>query len=180
MAPRTTEALLLGALVAAAGCDDAPTATPQDATVVDVPAVDAPVDAAATLVDVVRVTPACARDPRVQPYAVGLHGIGSRYRLAVTAIDPGPDVQANYQWVVVVTDASGTPVDGLSLRAVPWMPDHHHGASVIPSISGLGSGRYAVANLDLFMAGVWTVTFTVGGDAGTLDTLVVGVCIADA
>ena len=40
------------------------------------------------------------------------------------------------------------------------MPDMGHGTSIVPSMTSNGDGTYAVQPLYLFMAGVWSITFT--------------------
>ena len=131
--------------------------------------------------DVMRVPPACAMDPRVEPYAVGLTQSGSTngVRLSLASMSPVTDVTDNYQWTVTLTDFAGAPLDFAIFTVVPWMPDHGHGASIVPSVTGMGNGVYAVANVDLFMAGVWTVTFHMALANGTDDTVVFTVCIGD-
>jgi hypothetical protein len=63
-----------------------------------------------------------------------------------------------------VLDASSSqPVDGLTVTVVPWMPSHAHGASVEPSVTALGSGRYRVSDVALFMPGRWELRTTVAG-----------------
>jgi hypothetical protein len=54
-----------------------------------------------------------------------------------------------------VTDAAGTPVDGATLAATPWMPAHGHGPSVLPTVTGIGDGAYDADPVDLYMAGRW-------------------------
>src|SRR6266849_3843639 len=63
-------------------------------------------------------------------------------------------------WSLRVTDTSGQPLSDLSLSAVPFMPDHQHGPSVVPQVASKGGGNYTVSNLDFFMPGVWMTTFT--------------------
>ena len=57
----------------------------------------------------------------------------------------------------------GTPADGLTLTIVPWMPDHGHGASVVPSVTPMGSGRYVVSDVALVMPGTWELRTTFAG-----------------
>jgi hypothetical protein len=61
----------------------------------------------------------------------------------------------------IITDANGAPSDGLMLTIVPWMPLMGHGASVVPSVSAPGGGRYLISDVDLFMPGEWDLRTTI-------------------
>ena len=57
---------------------------------------------------------------------------------------------------LVVTDASnGAAVDVLTVTLTPWMPAMGHGASVTPTVTPLGDGRYVFTTVSLFMPGEW-------------------------
>jgi hypothetical protein len=65
---------------------------------------------------------------------------------------------------VVTRVSDGTPVPGLALDVVPWMPAMGHGASVKPSVApGPDPGSYDVTNVNLFMPGLWEIRTTIGG-----------------
>jgi hypothetical protein len=74
--------------------------------------------------------------------------------IAVAKQNRGPDGGAE-------TDAgaesdAGTPVDdGFSVTAtsLPWMPEHRHGASVLPTVNAAGGGVFTVSQIEFFMAG---------------------------
>lgn len=67
---------------------------------------------------------------------------------------------------LAITETSGnTPVDGLTLQVVPWMPQMGHGTSVTPTVTPEGGGKYLVSNLYLFMAGTWELKTTLSGAA---------------
>jgi hypothetical protein len=67
---------------------------------------------------------------------------------------------------LTITQTSGnTPVDGLTLQVVPWMPQMGHGTSVVPTIEAEGGGKYLVNNLYLFMSGTWALQTTLSGAA---------------
>lgn len=65
-----------------------------------------------------------------------------------------------------VHDTSGKAVSGLALDVQPWMPAHGHGASVVPSVTDEGDGRYVAKNVTLFMAGSWELRTTVSNEPG--------------
>jgi hypothetical protein len=59
--------------------------------------------------------------------------------------------------------SSGAPADGLSVDLVPWMPAMGHGASVRPTVTPKGDGRYVIDDVDFFMPGQWQLRFTFSG-----------------
>ncbi len=72
----------------------------------------------------------------------------------------------------VVTDAaSGSPVDGLTLGIVPWMPAMGHGSSVVPSVRPMGDGAYVATNVVLFMPGTWELRTSLATDDSAVVTL---------
>jgi hypothetical protein len=87
--------------------------------------------------------------------------------LAVKILDsePGPPIKGVNTMNLEVTDASGAPVDGAKITVTPWMPDHAHGSSVVPSVAPAGGGKYTVSNVYFIMAGLWEVKFTVQSGA---------------
>ena len=87
---------------------------------------------------------------------------------------PDPLVRGQNVGQVAVTDASGQPVDGLSLMLLPWMPSHGHGTSVQPAISPAAETGVFVANpLYLFMSGQWELRMTFDGGIHDTATAVV-------
>jgi len=66
---------------------------------------------------------------------------------------------------VVVADASsGAVLDGLTVTLTPWMPAMDHGASVTPTVTPLGEGRYVFTNVALFMPGEWELRMQFSGE----------------
>ena len=70
---------------------------------------------------------------------------------------------------LTIADAQGAPEDGLTLVAVPFMPDMGHGASVKPTVVAQGGGVYDVESLSLPMAGHWTLRLSLRGAEGADD-----------
>jgi len=75
-----------------------------------------------------------------------------------------------------ITDAAGTPQNGLSLAVVPWMPAMGHGTSVTPVVAATGKGTYRIYNVSLFMAGQWELRVDVRGT--TTDQLVIPLLVS--
>ena len=67
----------------------------------------------------------------------------------------------NVAWLRV--EEGGQPVDGLELAVVPLMPSMGHGTHVTPVVSGLGQGRYHVADVVFSMAGAWELRIKISG-----------------
>ena len=74
----------------------------------------------------------------------------SRSRCARRRVSPPGRGTAPVEYTV--TDASGARVTGLDVLVEPWMPSMGHGASVKPSVSDEGEGRYVATNVELFVA----------------------------
>jgi hypothetical protein len=85
--------------------------------------------------------------------------------VAMLAHGMSPDRGVHVMELIFTQVADGTPVDGLTLDIVPWMPAMGHGTSLTPEVTALGSGVYEVEDLDLFMAGTWQLRTTFGTPA---------------
>ncbi len=108
----------------------------------------------------------CTTDPRVDTYTAGLSkdGAGSALTFQLAESDPAPPAKGGNTFEVLVTDSEGAPMTG-DLRVDLFMPDHGHGTSVVPVVSyDEASGRFTIAPLYLFMAGVWRITLELYAD----------------
>jgi hypothetical protein len=76
---------------------------------------------------------------------------------------------------LAITDPSGAPVDGLTLDVVPWMSAMGHGASVKPTATARGQGRYVLSNVDFFMPGRWELRTAITGPVEDHATFIVPV-----
>lgn len=120
--------------------------------------------------------PFCESDDRADAFMVDLRKSGERTTVSIVAASPAEPVRGDNTWTLRLTDTSGTPMEGTTVEAKPWMPDHGHGSPVETHITDLGGGEYELAPLNLFMAGLWTVTFEVTSD-GETDEVVFSVCV---
>jgi hypothetical protein len=120
----------------------------------------------------------CETDTRGKNFAVGLKqaGMQGKYSVQIMNVDPGHPTKGENTWHIAVTDAAGAPADGLTIKTRPYMPDHNHGSSIIPTSTGMGGGVYEIKNLVLFMPGIWQFTFTMSSGA-TNDTAVFLACV---
>ena len=136
----------------------------------------------------------CSSDARAMLYQPGMSQTTSEGHLMVTLLSslPGPPLKGNNTWVVEVRDPNG-PIDGATLSATPFMPDHGHGSSIRVGVEAAGApgtyrlarprsprGRLArdfpnglvptsygyLAPVNLFMSGLWRVTVNVATPAG--------------
>jgi hypothetical protein len=92
------------------------------------------------------------------------------YRIEVyNAGSPTPVRGENRMLFVITSALSGAPAVGLDLDVVPWMPVMGHGTSTRPVVeAGDAPGRYVVAEVNLFMPGLWELRTTITGQ-GTTD-----------
>lgn len=118
----------------------------------------------------------CARDPRVQANAAVVERSGVTIRARREAAAPEGSARALYTWTVALRTDAGPVPDDATLSVSLRMPDHGHGARRPPTVRPLGGGRFALADLDLYMEGVWTVTLRVTANGAT-EQIVFGVCI---
>lgn len=104
----------------------------------------------------------CATDARVATYVDGIAMTTTSGTLNFQLVHsmPGPPARGTDTWTVRVTDGAGQPQTGLTFTALPFMPDHGHGTSVDPTVTGVGDGKYTVTPLYFFMPGVWRTTIT--------------------
>jgi hypothetical protein len=121
----------------------------------------------------------CMTETRAIPYAPGLSRTSDSGAFTAVLVDsvPGPPIKGTNDWTIRILDASGNPVAGLALTAVPKMPDHTHPTSVFPVVTDKGGGLYDLAPVYLFMPGYWTVTLTLPLASGSSDTVVFPICI---
>jgi len=77
--------------------------------------------------------------------------------------DPQPPPRGTFNVLLDVTNASGAPVDGLTIDAVPWMTAMGHGSSVRTAITPQGNGRYSITDVGMFMPGDWELRLTFTG-----------------
>jgi hypothetical protein len=122
----------------------------------------------------------CANDPRGEPYHAGLSGKATDGAMSVRFVsaNPTPPTRGNNTFTIVVTDKSGRPVDGAKIHTKTWMPDHGHGSSIDPTATASGKpGEYVIDPVNLFMPGIWQITFEVTEKDQTADSVMFTFCI---
>ena len=122
----------------------------------------------------------CDSDPRAMVYAAGLSATSGdgKLKASLAAAQPAPPEKGINTWTVQLEDGSGNPVSGATVTITPWMPDHGHGSSIVPQVMPMASaGSYQVTLLDLFMPGIWQVTFDVTPASGPDEKVTFSFCI---
>ena len=116
------------------------------------------------------------RDPDVVRPAASEFGFGPRVsagqRYAAT-LQPRQALRVRQLQAVpvLITDASGRPIDGASISVDGGMPEHGHGLPTQPMVrSALGPGVYEIQGLRFNMAGWWELKLAVDSPAGA-DTI---------
>jgi hypothetical protein len=123
---------------------------------------------------------ACAKDPRAVLYASGVEAKATDGALTVHFMDasPSPPAKGNNVWTVQLLDAGAKPVNGATIVTRPFMPDHNHGSSIKPQATAKGQdGTYEITPVNLFMPGIWQITFTVTAPGGVDDSAVITFCV---
>ncbi|EDM77167.1 hypothetical protein PPSIR1_30831 [Plesiocystis pacifica SIR-1] len=119
----------------------------------------------------------CESEDRDDEFAVGLSKSGDVVSATFVSSDPAPPHKGDNTWVLDFTDLGGQPMAGLTMTAVPMMPDHGHGTPVNAVVTETETpGRYEVTPVNLFMTGLWEVTFEITTDGGT-DSLMFAFCV---
>lgn len=119
----------------------------------------------------------CAEETRTDAFAIALAKTGERHTVTVADAMPAEPIRGDNAWTVLVTDASGAAMTGLTMTAAGWMPDHGHGSPVETIVTELGDGEYEMTPLNLFMAGYWEVTVELTDADGTADEVMFAVCV---
>jgi hypothetical protein len=106
-------------------------------------------------------------------------GASGKIEMRLLSIAPNPADKGNNEWLVEIDEAvSGAPIDNLVVTVKPFMPDHGHGSSIVPTVTPQGGGKYDVTLLNLFMPGIWTITFNVVLPGGGTDAATYTFCVA--
>jgi hypothetical protein len=124
-------------------------------------------------------TSKCATETRADAYRAGLEKSGTQKSMSVRLLEskPGPPMKGDNVWRVQLLDPKGAPMSGAALTVTPVMPDHHHGTSIKAVVQEQGGGEYRVAPINLFMPGLWTITFALRHKDGALDQAVFSFCV---
>jgi hypothetical protein len=105
----------------------------------------------------------CMTQPDLDNYAAGLKKLGTmgRFEFELVSSTPSPPALDNNSFVVRVTGAgSDEPLNG-DLSVALDMPQHGHPSPKAPDITFDPAAKvYTLDPMDLFMVGLWQITFT--------------------
>ena len=104
--------------------------------------------------------PASAPDPTTDETTTATSDSGALH-LAMIG-HPSPLVVGDNEVDFLVTDSTGTPVDGLNMTVVPFMPAMDHGTATT-TVVPMGGGHYSAQNIYAFMPGRWILETTFAG-----------------
>ena len=123
-------------------------------------------------------TGVCVGDTRAQVYTPDMEApaVMGVFRVRLVSIDPAPAIKGSNTWVVEIVDTAGAAVTGATVVAKPFMPDHGHGSSIVPTVTEMGGGKYTIDSLVLFMPGLWETTIAVS-TPGAADRAVFSFCV---
>lgn len=125
----------------------------------------------------------CSTVTGTDTFVIGLEKAGTAGALdfKMMSADPAPPARGDNTWVVQINAmASGTvgsPVNGASMAATPFMPSHQHGSPVAVVVTSMaGAGQYKLSPVNMWMPGVWETTLDVSTGAAS-DSVVFRFCI---
>lgn len=100
------------------------------------------------------------------------------FSLALRELTPADPRKGENAWTIALVSADGDPLTDASLTSVrPFMPEHGHDGRFPPKVEPMREpATFAVNRLNLWMSGLWEVTFVVRV-ADREDRAVVDVCV---
>lgn len=123
----------------------------------------------------------CAKDSRAEEIVAGMEKTGDRGMVSfrLVSASPSPPQRPDNTWILALS-TSGNPLIGATAGVTLFMPDHAHGTQIKPVISpGETPGTYKFEPLNLWMPGLWELTFEATPAGGSKDRAVFRVCIPD-
>lgn len=125
----------------------------------------------------------CAAEPDQDDFIVGFTkpGIGATLDFQLVSLAPAPPARGDNEWVIQVNALAGgtvgSPVNGATIAATPFMPKHGHGTPIDVEVEPMtADGQYKLSPVNLWMPGLWETTVEVSSAGGT-DMVVFKVCI---
>lgn len=115
-------------------------------------------------------------------YVAGMLALGDegQVALSLTSAEPGPPEKGDNLLVVTLTSQDDDSViDDADLVLRPFMREHGHGSSPETfAVTGTGSdGRYETEAVNLFMGGLWDLTFEVTLADDSTDAVTFSFCV---
>ena len=123
----------------------------------------------------------CTLEFESDTYVAGIEKVGAQgtLKLRILDADPAPpDKGENRLTVQLIAADDGGEIDGATLGLDPTMPEHGGHGSTAAAITPLGSeGKYEVVALNLSMAGLWRLLFTIETADGRTDVIEFLFCV---
>lgn len=119
----------------------------------------------------------CEQEDRADEFAVNLSKMGTEHSATLVEATPAEPFRGDNAWTVMLADAAGAAVEGVTIDVRPWMPDHGHGTAVPTEVMEMGAGEYMIDPLHLQMAGYWEITLTLTTADGATDEVMFAVCV---
>lgn len=114
----------------------------------------------------------CSLDPQAQTYAPGMIAAApDGVQVVLLEATPAPPARFENYWVVQVLGADDQPIDGVSVKTRPFMPEHGHGAKAPELEPGDAANTLKMGPFDLWMPGIWEMNFDISvGDVDSVAT----------
>lgn len=122
----------------------------------------------------------CAADSGATTYSAGMSAGAADGKVTVTVVEanPAPPSKGGNSFVIDVTDDAGKPISGAQIQVTSYMPAHGHYATLVPVVkAGSQPGRYDISNVELFMIGLWQITFTVTPSGAAAEPVMFSFCV---
>lgn len=100
----------------------------------------------------------------------------SLYSVKLKSVDPPRILRGTNDWVVEITDKSGSAVNSATVAVKPFMPAHGHSSATVPTVTEKGDGAYQIDSVVLSMPGTWEITLTITSENQT-DSAVFHFCV---
>ncbi len=97
--------------------------------------------------------------------------------ITLVAADPAPPARFINSWTIVASDPGGGAMGASAVVVSTFMPAHGH-AGPPPAVTTGAAPELVVTPIDLWMPGLWEVTFAVSHAGGT-DRAVFAFCVAE-
>ena len=117
-----------------------------------------------------------------ETYTAGMSHTGDlgAIEFVLVSSDPAPPDKGVNVFTIQVTDLStGVAIDGATVPITPFMPEHGHGTNPenYETEPTGEAGSYQSVPIDLFMSGLWDLTFTVQSGDTVLDQTTFSFCL---
>ena len=117
-----------------------------------------------------------------ETYTAGMSHTGDLgvVEFALVASDPAPPDKGVNVFTIQITDIeTNSPIDGAVVPITPFMPEHGHGTNpeFYTTEATSDAGTYQSEPIDLFMSGLWTLTFSVESGDTVLDETTFSFCL---